>query len=218
VTSRNPFVYFHNLIDAAACARNDVGLDQLTSDLRAASAAPAFAYIVPDRCHDGSAAPCAPGQPSGPAAADGFLRTVVPEIRRSPAYQDGGLIAITFDQAPATGPAADSSACCNTPQFPNLPAGPTGSGGPDGTSGATGPQSALTGGQVTATGGGGRVGLLLISSFVKPGTTNSTDYYDHFSLLRSIEDLFGLSHLGFAQDPALPAFDTTVYTAYTPPH
>jgi hypothetical protein len=128
------------------------------------------------------------------------------------------LIAITFDQAPPTGPGADSSACCNTPQFPNLPAGPTGSGAATATSGATGPESGITGGQVTPTGGGGRVGLLLISSFVKAGTTNSTDYYNHFSLLRSIEDLFGLSHLGFAQDPALPAFDTTVYTGYASSH
>jgi phosphatidylinositol-3-phosphatase len=32
-------------------------------------------------------------------------------------------------------------------------------------------------------------------------------------LLRSIEDLFGLDHLGYAADPALPAFDKAVYNA-----
>ena len=42
----------------------------------------------------------------------------------------------------------------------------------------------VTNGSVTPTGGGGRVGLLLLSSFVKAGTEN-TDYYNHFSLLRS---------------------------------
>jgi phosphatidylinositol-3-phosphatase len=32
-------------------------------------------------------------------------------------------------------------------------------------------------------------------------------------LLRSIEHLFGLDHLGYAADPALPAFDKAVYNA-----
>ena len=67
---------------------------------------------------------------------------------------------------------------------------------------------------MTPTGGGGRVGLLLLSSFVKPGTVNQTDYYNHYSLLRSIEDLFGLTTTGYAAAPALPAFDITVYTAF----
>ena len=31
--------------------------------------------------------------------------------------------------------------------------------------------------------------------------------------LRSIEDLFGLTHLGYAADPAVPAFDKAVYNA-----
>ena len=32
-----------------------------------------------------------------------------------------------------------------------------------------------------------------------------------YRLLRSLEDLFGLDHLGYAADPALPAFDNSVY-------
>ena len=45
-----------------------VGLEQLAPDLAAAPKTPSLAYIVPDRCHDGSEEPCAPGQPSGLAA------------------------------------------------------------------------------------------------------------------------------------------------------
>ena len=185
VTWRDPLVYFHSLADNPACGTNDVGLDQLAPDLQLGSSAPSLAYIVPNRCHDGSDDPCAPGQPSGLPAADSFLHTVVPEIMASPAYQDGGLIAITFDQAPQTGPNADQSSCCNRAVFPNLP--PT----------ATSPGI----GQVSPTGGGGRVGMLLLSPFVRPGTTNQTNYYNHFSLLASVEDLFHLPRAGYAADP-----------------
>jgi hypothetical protein len=34
--------------------------------------------------------------------------------------------------------------------------------------------------------------------------------------LASIEDLFGLKHLGYASDPALPRFDGATYNANKP--
>lgn len=238
VTWRNPFVYFHSLIDGPACASNDVGLDQLTPDLASASKAPTFAYIVPNRCHDGAEAPCADGAPAGLSAADAFLRVVVPEIVASPAYKDGGLIAITFDQAPQTGPGADSSACCLTPSYPNLappaappaaPAAPgsqtttntqasplptstpTAAGGTPTAPQTTAPTTTIPAG-VTRTGGGGRVGLLLISPFVKPGSVNQTAY-DHYSLLASMQNLLGVPNIGNAALTGLPVFDATVYNA-----
>jgi hypothetical protein len=235
VTWRNPFVYFQSLIGGSACANDDVGMNALAVDLKSARSTPSFAYIAPDRCHDGSERPCSPGAPAGLAAADAFLRTLVPEIEQSAAYKEGGLIAITFDQAPQTGPGADPSACCETPQYPNLmaatsPGGPT---GPTGTTGATGvtggatssqgatgataptstTPSASSGGQVSPTGGGGRVGLLLISPYVKAGSVNELGYYNHFSLLRSFEELFDLKRLGYTVNPALPVFDKLVYNA-----
>jgi hypothetical protein len=240
VTWRNPFVYFHSLIDTPACAQNDVGMPQLASDLKAARSTPSLAYIVPDRCHDGSEAPCAPGQPAGLAAAETFLRKVVPQIRGSAAYREGGLIAITFDQAPQAGPGADSSGCCTTSPYPNLPAvtttatgttsatttpapaaaGTTGAG----TTGAGTTSTGTTGASTTTTGaatpaapgspvGGGRVGLLLISKYVKPGTLNLTGEYNHFALLRSIENLFSLKPLGYAGAQGLLAFDSSVFNA-----
>ena len=48
---------------------------------------------------------------------------------------------------------------------------------------------------------------------MKAGSQDSLDYYNHYSLLHSIEDLFSLDHLGYAADPALPVFDKTVYNA-----
>ncbi len=201
-TWRNPFVYFHSLIDGTECVQNDIGLDQLGPDLQAKSSTASLSYIVPNACHDGSDQPCAPGEPSGLVAADAFLQAVVPEIEASPAYKDGGLIAITFAEAPQTGLSADSSACCDTPQYPNLPTGST----PTSTTPVNGP--------VKPTGGGGHVGLLLISPYVTPGSVNDTGYYNHFSLLLSIEDLFDLQPLGYAADPALTAFDSSVFNAH----
>ncbi len=59
--------------------------------------------------------------------------------------------------------------------------------------------------------GGGRVGAVLISPFIKPGTVSTVDY-NHYSSLRSIEDIFGVSHLGDAQQPQVKSFGLDVYT------
>jgi hypothetical protein len=190
-TWRNPVVYFHSVIDSSECASDDVGLSRLKSDLASAKSTPSFSYIVPDRCHDGNPTPCASGAPAGLAAADGFLKQVVPEILHSKAYKEGGLLAITVDQAPSSGEFADSSSCCGQPQFPNLPASSSG----------LRPE------------GGGQVGALLLSPFVKPGV--SQEPYNHFSLLRSVEDLFGLKHLGYAASTGVSAFNGAVYSAYS---
>ena len=174
-------------------------------------------------------------------ATDSFLKSVVPEIEASPAYKADGMIAITFNNAPQTGPNADSSGY-QDPTYPNLPSsnastgttgatgatgttgpagttgttgatGATGATGPTGTTGATGPGS-LGPGQTTPTGGGGQVGLLLLSQYVKAGTLDVTDFFNHFSLLASIENLFGLKRLGYASGAAVPVFGTAVYTNY----
>ena len=45
----------------------------------------------------------------------------------------------------------------------------------------------------------------------RPGSTTATPY-NHFSMLRSIEDIFGLPHLGEAAAPGLAAFGSDVFT------
>jgi phosphatidylinositol-3-phosphatase len=193
VTWRDPFLYFHSVIESASCARENVGVNQLATDLKSAASTPSLSYIAPDPCDDGASEPCAAGAPAGPAAAEGFLRDVVPEIESSAAYKQGGLIAITSDEAPQSGVGADTSGCCATPAYPNLPAStPTSS----------------TAGQPS---GGGRVGLLLISKYVKPGSSDVTGQYNHFSLLASVEALFKLKTLGYAGNIQLPTFEKAVY-------
>jgi hypothetical protein len=212
VTWRDPFVYFESVTGNATCAISIVGLGQLAPSLKAAKDTPALSYIVPDRCHDGSEEPCAPGEPAGLAASDSFLSTVVPEIESSPAYKTGGLIAITFDQAPQSGPNADASGCCMTSAFPNVPASAPSAPATTGEAGAGDAGATTTG--TTTPAGGGRVGLLLISKYTKPGSINVTGEYNDFSLLASIEDLFEVSHLGYASSQGLLAFNKSVYNAH----
>ncbi|MHB8235129.1 MAG: alkaline phosphatase family protein [Solirubrobacteraceae bacterium] len=191
-TFRNPFMYFQGLTESPGCATDDVGLSALDADLARAKRTPSVSYIVPDRCHDGSPGPCPGGGPGGLPAADALLSQIVPKILASPAYKHG-LLLITSDEAPSSGTFADSSSCCGQPHFPNLPA-PTGLA-------ASLPRE-----------GGGQVGALMLSPFVK-GHTISQEPYDHFSLLRTIEDLFGLKHLGYAAAPKVEALKPALFTS-----
>lgn len=55
--------------------------------------------------------------------------------------------------------------------------------------------------------GGGRVGALLISRYATAGGESTTSY-NHYSLLRTIEDIFGLSHLANAGQPDVKPFSS----------
>jgi hypothetical protein len=188
-TYRNPFVYFESIVSSPTCESDDVGLTALAGDLSGpASGAPQLSYVVPDRCDDGSPAACSTGAPGGPADASAFLSTVVPEITSSKAYRKDGLIVITADEAPSGGELADSSLCCGQPAYPNY----------------TSPQ---------LNHGGGAVGALVLSPFVKGGTS-SQEPYNHYSLLRTVEEVFGLGHLGYAALPAVKPLSTQLLTLH----
>lgn len=186
-TRHNPFVYFHSLIDIPSCEANDVPLTQLRHDLKALATTPNFSYIVPNLCHDGHDTPCADGEPGGLISADAFLRQYVPLIRNSPAFKKDGVLIVTFDEAEfGSSASSDSTSCCNELPGPNSPL-----------PGIAGP-------------GGGRVGAVVLSPFVKPGTQNGTGY-NHYSFLKTVEDLFGLPFLGYAQPNSVSAFGRDVF-------
>jgi len=185
-TKHNPFVYFRSITDSPSCARTVVNLTALLSDLDRADSTPNLAYVTPNLCHDGHDSPCANGEPGGLTSADGWLKTWVPRILASPAYRQDGLLVVTFDESDA--PQADFTTSGGEVAGPNA-AKP----------GIVGP-------------GGGRVGAVVVSPRTTPGTTSSTGY-NHYSLLASIEDIFGLPHLGFAAQPGLPRFGSDVYSA-----
>ncbi|MEA5454158.1 alkaline phosphatase family protein [Sinomonas sp. JGH33] len=180
----NPFVYFASITGSPACAANDVDLSAMSGDLASVATTPSVSFITPNLCHDGHDSPCVNGEPGGLVSADAWLKQWVPVITGSPAFQQDGILVITFDEADVA--SGDASACCGEGPGPNAPL------------------PGLTGL------GGGRVGALVLSPFTAGGTWSTTSY-NHYSLLASIEDLYGLPHLGYANTPGLNRFGLDVY-------
>ena len=223
-TSRhNPFVWFHSVIDdTAECNANVVPLGtlgtngtpspsgHLAQDLRSERTTPRFGFITPNLCNDGHDGTCAGpnstgGHVGGLTGADQFLHAWMPLILGSPAYRHGDmLVVVTFDEADLGGATA-GAACCNESSGPNTHA--------PGNAGASTDSAAPGGGQIGA--------LLLSAKYVTPGSTDTTGSYNHYSALRSYEDILGLTtggvdgegHLGYAAAKGLVPFGTDVFPA-----
>jgi hypothetical protein len=239
-TRHNGFVYFHSIIDnAAECDSNVVPLGKvavgtpsrfdgaslpdtfsghLADDLRRIRTTPKFGWITPNLCDDGHDSTCAgPNTISqigagagGLHGADEFLAHWVPLLEASPAYRSGQmLIVVTFDE----GSGADGTSCCGETPGPDNPT--------PGFSQLLAPIYQQLGLPIPnpAT-GGGRVGAVLLDPrYINPGTVDSTGQYNHYSALRSYEDLLGitrggidgLGHLGFAGANGLRPFGRDVF-------
>jgi hypothetical protein len=208
----NPFVYFHSIIDGPDCDRHVVRLDHLPADLESVASTPAFSFITPNLCHDGHDEPCRNGEHGGLESADDFLKQWVPVITNAPAFKRDGLLIVTFDESDATSRTTkldggmivtySGASCCNQRPGPNLGAFPQ-------------RNSYKANDYVTQSFGGDRIGAVLISPFIAPGTV-STVGYNHYSMLRSIEDLFHLDgHLGYADQDGLTGFGADIFS--TPP-
>jgi hypothetical protein len=243
VPKHNPAAWFHALTDdPAECAKvvplnglpavtGHAAVSSLAQDLANENTTPRMSWISPNNCSDAHDATCKgdnlSGDPNnhqgGLYAADLFLEKVVPQIMASPAFQDDGLIQVIFDEAfppykmygnsvadftgdtpAALNTPADTAqsvvACCN-----ELP----------------GPNTAQPGDQAfgqDTTPGGGITGAVFISRYIRPGSVTDQPY-NHYSWLRSTEDLFGVTsggtdgrgHLGFAGADGLRAFGPDVF-------
>jgi hypothetical protein len=206
-TRHDPFMYFHSIIDNVRyCDSHVVALGSpegqmpasslpgetgLATDLRSVSTTPNYSFITPNLCEDGHDFPCI-NQPSGESAYadyDSFLQTWVPLITGSPAFKQNGMLIVTFDEA-ETGPDVDAS-CCG--EYPGPAASEPGEGGP----------------------GGGQIGAVVVSPFIRPGTVSRVDYND-FSFLATAEDIFGLPKLGEARTTT-STFGPDVFERTTPP-
>jgi hypothetical protein len=199
----NPFVYFHSITDSGECS-NVVNLNLLATDLKSERTTPDFVFVTPNLCDDGHDGPCVTGQPGGLVSADAFLQKWIPLIQASDAYRDGGLIVIIFDEGGPTQTVSSSGLtvtfqgqyCCSEQPGPNL---------------SPFPQSVVLGmfpglGTVTLNTndyGGDRTGAVLLSPLLQGGKVSNTPF-NHYSLLKTLEDIFGTdSYLGYAGQPGL---------------
>jgi phosphatidylinositol-3-phosphatase len=222
---RNPVAYFAAVTESKFCEKHDVGFEILTKDLQAKKKTPALSLIYPNVCHSGGETECEPGAPTGAVGAAQLLKTLVPAIMHSPAYEEGGgMIMITSAQAPQAGEHPDPTACCLAPIYPNLPlvAGAT---TPAPTTSTTGTSTTTTATteleeaeptkyneeSVVPTGGGGKVGLLIISPLVLPGSVEETEYANHFTLLKTLETMFGVEPLGYAAGEEVPTLSPELF-------
>jgi phosphatidylinositol-3-phosphatase len=181
----DPFVYFHALIDSPTCDENVVDLTRLPQDLQNLSTSPEYAFITPDLCYDGHDQTCADEtSPAGFAGVNAFLEEWVPRIKASAAYQDHGAIMVTFDESED-----GAESCCGEHSGPNTP----------------------NNGAFTLGDGGGRIGAVIESPCIKPGTVSEQDY-NHYSALRWMEDDFDLPHLAEAAAEGLRPFGADVFT------
>jgi hypothetical protein len=195
----NAFIFFDSVIQSGLCQSNVVGFHALDADL-AAGTLPNFSVIAPNECDDGHTA-CPATLPSNPVTddidqlkqADAFLKKYVPKILAVPAMKQDGLLIVTFDES-----VLDSTACCNEQPGPAAKYPGSYFGEPFGR-------------------GGGDNGGIMISPFISPGSSHliglhlNTNPYNLYSTLRSIEDIFGLGHLGYAAQPGLKPFGADVF-------
>jgi hypothetical protein len=184
----NPFPYVAEVQDNPSQFAKQVPLEQLFSDL-GAKTAPAFSYIVPDQCRDmhgigNVLAPC--GGTNDTDAIDvkrGDDETfwIVNGIVGSPVWKEGrNALFVVFDEG--NGPLT----CNYSPDTPVTDVVPgTLLPGPD----CYDPKNFND-----------KVVMLVITNYGKRGLVDN-HFYDHYSLLKTIEAAFDLPFIGHARDP-----------------
>jgi phosphatidylinositol-3-phosphatase len=139
------FVFFDDVTNnldphSAYCISHIRPLSEMAHDLMNNSPA-RYNFVVPNKCHSMHTS-CTGKNPI--AEGDQWLSQIVPEILKSSAYQNGGVLFIVWDEAPM---------------------------------------------------GDGPVPMLVLSPFAKGNGYANSLYYDHGSMLRTIEEIFGVEPL-----------------------
>ncbi|HEY0767353.1 MAG TPA: alkaline phosphatase family protein [Steroidobacteraceae bacterium] len=188
----NPFPYVAEVQDDPSQFAKQLPFDQLFSDL-GTSKAPAFSYIVPDQCRDmhGLGNPLAPCGGAADTDDNDVMRGddeafwLVNSITSSPLWRHGrNAIFVVFDEG--NGPLS----------CPNY--------NPD-TGVDTYPGTLLPGSDCyDPKNFNDRVVMIVITNYGVKGVTD-TRFYNHYSLLRTLEDAFNLPHLGHAADSTTQA-------------
>lgn len=183
----DPFMLFPAI--AKQDASHIVPLTTLTSELKRGQV-PRFVWITPNLCGDmhgqpAGSASCPAGHPNQ-LVRDGnqFLSQIVPEIQHSPAFTGHSVIFITWDEAQM--PAHDYNLKAWKQWLMAGPGAPTQFGIPF---------------------GGGSVPLIAIVPGQKQ-PPHVAIWADHYNLLKTIEQGFGLSYLGHARSASVVPLTT----------
>ncbi len=211
----NPFVLMTDVLSSPERLSKIKPYTSLAADLNSKNA-PDFVWITPDQCNDmhGGVYGTVAGHPETPCPynttvddpadqalktnADAFVKQAVTTIMTSKAWTANSVIFIQTDEADYSGNLAndgwvDVSGCCDSPGYGHTPALPAGyqflgsAGTPDGNTWAGGPF------------GGGLVPAVVIARR-GPGSRVDPTPYNHYSLLRTIEQVWHLGYLGNAAD------------------
>jgi phosphatidylinositol-3-phosphatase len=201
-SKHDPFALFTDIRDNPARVADIKPYTDLSADLNRPGA-PRFVFITPDQCNDmhGGVYTAVAGYPETPCPynttnddpadvqlkknADAFVHGAVSTITSSRAWTPHSAIFVVADEGDYTGVTAnggwDSPAgCCDSPVLP--------AGDPD-------INAAWPGGLY----GGGLVPAIVIDPSGPRHFVSDTPY-NHYSLLRTVEDAWHLSELGFTSD------------------
>jgi phosphatidylinositol-3-phosphatase len=187
-TRHNPFIYFHSLLDLGDCSSDDVTLDRLPNDLRSISKTPSFAFVAPGACDDAAALAC-PASSSTPSVSTPSVST---SSGSTPSVSAPSGTTTTPDQ-PVGLAAEDAFLKLWVPKILGSPA-----------YARDGALMIVFTASPPATGHAStdhpvRTGALILSRFARAART-LTGAYDPYSVLRSVEELFGYTLLAHARD------------------
>jgi hypothetical protein len=200
----NPFVLFDDIKNDPARMSHVRDYSQLAADVNS-SDAPQFAFIVPNQCNDmhGGVYSVVPGHPETPcpygsakddpndaqlkANADAFVQNTVETIMGSAAWTPRSAIVVITDENDYTGNSTtggweNADGCCDSPY---IPAGDT----------------RISADWPGGTYGGGLIPAIVVTGAGPRGIVDDTPY-NHYSLLRTIEDNWHLGHIGYSGDTA----------------
>jgi phosphatidylinositol-3-phosphatase len=209
----NPFVLMDDVLSSPARLAKIKPYTDLAADLNS-SHAPDFVWISPNQCNDmhGGVYVAIDGHPETPCPygsavddandaalkqkADTFVHGAVDTIRNSKAWTGNSAIFILTDESDFSGTAtdtdlwADVSGCCDSPGYGSAPGLPEG-------------YILIDNGSHPWTGpfGGGLIPAIVVARNGVGGLKDDTPY-NHYSLLRTIEEVWGLGYLGYAGDGA----------------
>lgn len=203
VRKHNPFALYTDVLNNPARVQQFKPIESLATDLNSGNA-PNFAFIAPDQCHDmhGVSPPSATqygmpwcGYPPNFVlnhaliqAGDAYVKQLVTTIMSSKGWTPDSIIVLTWDENESSGLSSPNRGYASTAGCCASP-----------------PNE-----------GGGRVATIVITN--TPMHTVSLHPYNHYSLLRTIEDNWGLSCLANTCDPSVqPMTDLIPGTGATYP-